>query len=357
MNNPPSSPTSEQTIFPSWFARSPLARALSLAYGAILSCRNALYDYLPFLSRTAPRPVISIGGIRMGGTGKTPVALFVAKYLLSRKYAVAFLSRGYGRNDAELRIVRPMETVPWEQIGDEPWLLHNQLPGSWLGIHANRLKSAVKLAPLLPEQAVFVLDDGFQHRALKRNLDIVCLHESPQEDNLAPAGNLREGASALARAQIALLIGNFENRMLLENHCIDLLQRFPHLKAFAVTQKAGLWVNADDGRTAEAPPLEKPLLVCGIARPERFVEMVRHAGIIPGDSIIFPDHHRYITNDFNKTRELYSNGVITTEKDAVRLKKIGVVPAGTLWYLNMELCFRNEAQEIEFNLLINKHIS
>ena len=96
MKNPPS--PSEPTNFPAWFSRSPAARALAGCFGAAMDFRNTLYDRFPSLSHRADRPVISIGGIRAGGTGKTPVALMIAKYLMSKEYAVAFLSRGYGRN-------------------------------------------------------------------------------------------------------------------------------------------------------------------------------------------------------------------------------------------------------------------
>jgi tetraacyldisaccharide 4'-kinase len=293
----------------------------------------------------------------VGGTGKTPVALMVADHLLSEKFGVAFLSRGYGRNDTGLRIAKPHEKLPWKLIGDEPWLLHDRLPESWLGIHPDRVKSAMALAAQVPERAVYVLDDGFQHRALRRDLDIVCLHAPPENDRLVPAGNLREGPQSLARAQIVLFIGNGAKADALENYGVDLERRFPRLKAFSLIQERVLWVNADNGQTAEAPPLTNPLLICGIARPERFIAMVADAGITPCKNLVFPDHHQYITNDFNKTRELYSNGVITTEKDAVRLKKLGVVPGGTLWYLNIKLRFLNNEREKEFYLLIDKYIS
>lgn len=348
---------SEPTIFPSWFSRSIAARVLSLAYGAVLFCRNTLYDRLPFLSHAALRPVISIGGIRMGGTGKTPVALLVGRYLLSRGFAVAFLSRGYGRNDSTLRIVKPHEKLPWELLGDEPWLLHERLPDTWLGVHSDRRVSAEELAGKIPERAVFILDDGFQHRRLKRELDIVCLHAPPQNGRLVPAGNLREGPGALARARIALFIGQAGKTAFIESHCADLMRRHKGLKAFALVQKPGLWVNAHSGLTADVPPLHGPVLVCGIARPERFIEMVGGAGIIPSRNLVFPDHHQYIANDFNKTRKLYLNGVITTEKDAVRLKKLGVVPEGGLWYLNIELSFPNETGEKHFYSLIDNYLS
>ncbi|MBN1129391.1 MAG: tetraacyldisaccharide 4'-kinase, partial [Chitinispirillaceae bacterium] len=100
----------------------PFARSASSLFCSAVSLRNSLYDHLPFFSRRTPYPVVSIGGIRAGGTGKTPIALLVGRYLLSKGCTVAFLSRGYRRKDRRCRIVAPHETVDWELIGDEPWL-------------------------------------------------------------------------------------------------------------------------------------------------------------------------------------------------------------------------------------------
>jgi len=129
-----------------------LLAATSALYGAALAIRNMLYDRLSLLSHVASRPVISIGGIRAGGTGKTPVAAMIGEYLLSRGIGVAFLSRGYRRKNSSRRIVVPDESAPWSAIGDEPALLHNRFPRSWLGIGANRCKTANLLSPLLPRR-------------------------------------------------------------------------------------------------------------------------------------------------------------------------------------------------------------
>jgi tetraacyldisaccharide 4'-kinase len=328
-------------------------RALSAAYGSVVCARNALYGHLPKLSHRAKRPVISIGGIRAGGTGKTPVALMVGEYLLSKDISVAFLSRGYGRIDRRPRIVAPEEAVSWEAIGDEPGLLHHRLPRAWLGIDANRFRATSRLAPLLPERSVFVLDDGFQHRSLRRDIDIVCVHDSLFDDRVIPAGFLREPCSSLSRAHAVLLIGSAERNDALEKQRALLSERFPNLFAAILHQEMGHWVNAADGQTAAVLPLKNPLLVCGIARPGRFISLVRNAGISPCAEQIFPDHHRYTTNDFSKTRELYSKGVITTEKDAVRLKTLGCVPLEKLWYCTIALRFADEPERERFYSLID----
>ncbi len=338
------------------FGRSFPVRAASSAYGAAVGLRNALYDYFPFLSHAANRPVISIGGIRAGGTGKTPSALMVGEYLLSKGHAVAFLSRGYRRIDRRFRIVKPHETAVWEEIGDEPRLLHDRLPQTWLGIGANRCRAASQLAPLLPEGAVFVLDDGFQHRSLRRDLDIVCLHDSLLNDRLIPLGFLRETADALSRAHAALLIGSDENTEMLKKLRTVLTGRFPGLYCAVLFQEMGLWVNAGTRDTASQPPFRNPFLICGIARPERFIAMARRTGVTPGAELVFPDHHRYVTNDFPETRELYSKGIITTEKDAIRLRTLGVFRSETIWYPTVDMRFAEKTDEGRFHSLIDKSI-
>jgi tetraacyldisaccharide 4'-kinase len=330
--------------------------AASVLYGAVLAIRNMFYDRLPMLSQVASRPVISVGGIRAGGTGKTPVAAMIGEYLLSKDIGVAFLSRGYRRKNFSRRIVVPDESVPWSAIGDEPALLHNRFPQSWLGIGADRCKTASLLAPLLPRRSVYVLDDGFQHRSLRRDLDIVCLHDSFLTDRLIPAGFLREGVSALVRAQIALLIGLPENADALRRQRDLLAARFPHLHAAVMFLEMGCWVNAQDGRRSKLPPLPEPLLICGIARPGRFIDMVKRAGIIPCAKLVFGDHHPYAWHDFQDKRELLIKGVITTEKDAVRLASIAMVPIEKMWYLTIEIRFSDAADEAIMNSLIEKVI-
>jgi tetraacyldisaccharide 4'-kinase len=336
------------------FGRSFPVRAASSVFGAAVCLRNALYDQLPSLSHKAEFPVISIGGLRAGGSGKTPTALMVGTYLLSRGRAVAFLSRGYRRKDHSLRIVKPHETASWDTAGDEPCLLHNRLPETWLGISANRHLAASRLAPLLPEHAVFVLDDGFQHRALKRNLDIVCLHDTLLTDRLIPSGFLREPTGALARAHAALCIGPRETADALQKLRAAIAESFPGLFCAVLFQEPGHWVNAGDSSTASSPPFMNPFLICGIARPERFIAMVRRAGVTPCAELVFPDHHQYTTNDLPELRELYSKGIITTEKDAVRLQALGIADSRKVWYFTVEMRFAGGTDETNFHSLIDK---
>lgn len=335
---------------------SALLASASAFYGAGLAIRNMFYDHLPLLSHAAARPVISIGGIRAGGTGKTPVAAMIGEYLMSKGIGVAFLSRGYRKKNAACRIVSPDESVSWDAIGDEPALLHDRFPQSWLGIGADRFKTASLLAPLLPHRSVYVLDDGFQHRSLRRDLDILCLHESFPTDRLIPSGFLREGVSALARAQIALLIGLPKDTDALLRSRDFLAARFPNLYVAVMFQEMGHWVNMQDNRLSELPPLREPLLICGIARPGRFIDMVRSAGIVPCAELVFGDHHPYSYADFQHRRDLLLKGVITTGKDAVRLRSLDMVPIENMWYLTIEMRFADTTDENAVNSLIDKVI-
>jgi tetraacyldisaccharide 4'-kinase len=322
----------------------------------MVAFRNLLYDRLPGFSKKAACPVISVGAISAGGTGKTPLALLVGEYLQLKGRTVAFLSRGYHRPDRRPRIVAPQEKIDWRLIGDEPWLLHNRLPDTWLGIDARRCRTAAALAKKMPGLPVYVLDDGFQHRALRRDLDLVCLHQAVLKDRMIPAGFLREPVASLNRAGAALIIGSIEECTALERTRDALNRLFPQLPFFILFQEIGDWVNAGTGEKRAKPPSDDPLLVCGIARPERFLAMVRASGITPAAELIFPDHHNFITNDFNKTRELYSKVIISTEKDTVRLCHTGIVTAEKVWYLTIRLRFNADSEKKQFFRLIDKHI-
>jgi tetraacyldisaccharide-1-P 4'-kinase len=136
---------------------------------------------------------------------------------------------------------------------------------------------------------------------------------------------------------------------------LTLSLRFPGLFTAAIFQEPGPWRSAG-GSTSSVLPLKNPLLVCGIARPERFTAMVRNQGISPRAELTFPDHHRYGTHDLGESRELYLDGVITTEKDAVRLAMFSVVPAEKLWYCRITMRFADDREREKFYSLINTRV-
>ncbi|MDD5676208.1 MAG: tetraacyldisaccharide 4'-kinase, partial [Chitinivibrionales bacterium] len=263
------------------------AQVASHAYGALVKLRTLYYDTVQNATRDGGRPAISVGCVHAGGTGKTPTALLIAQTLAAEGYSIAFLSRGYGRPCKQNVIVAPRQQIDWEFIGDEPALLHDAMPQAWLGIGADRLKNAIKLSAQLPQKAVFILDDGFSHRRLRRNLDIVCLPPDPFSDYLIPAGFLREPLQNLKRAHALTFICSESAELPADKNRDKLLQNFPGVKILELKEVIGGWVDLQTGQTAERPPLKAPALVCAIARPERFTGMVERQGIKAASINIF----------------------------------------------------------------------
>jgi tetraacyldisaccharide 4'-kinase len=328
------------------------AKLLSHAYSAAVGARNFAYDSFHFLSQKSDRPVISVGGIRAGGTGKTPVTRLIARHLIDNcGCGVAVLSRGYGRVSGKNIIVRPGETADWRLTGDEPCMLRNDLPEIWLGIGADRSAMAGRLSPLMPERSVFILDDGFQRRQTRRDLDIVCTGEDALDGRLMPAGYLREPPEALSRADIVFVIGAQERIDKLretggrvERYLSTLRRRVgkPGPVTAVLLQYPDCWTNARSGDKAPRPPMDSPAAVVGIARPERFLSMLPQFSIVPSGVHKFPDHHIFKRNDFARVHNVYLQGVVTTEKDAVRLMSPEFSDIRDLWYLKIGLRFADE---------------
>ncbi|NLE00183.1 MAG: tetraacyldisaccharide 4'-kinase [Fibrobacter sp.] len=341
---------------PRWISNSIPAFFLSKIFGQIIRIRNKRFDTGKTRITKVKNPVISIGGIRAGGTGKTPVTLLIAQNLKNLNCPTAILSRGYKRKSEDNLIIPPFQSVSWEQIGDEPAMMHQQLPEAWFGISAKRVISAKQLENCTPPNTVFLLDDGFQHRSLYRNLDIICVDESILEDKLIPVGFLREPADSISRAQIAILSGNEQQLEKLQTLKRTLSSQFSQTSFFILIQKKDCWVEAVSGKRSSVLPYKNPVAVCGIARPERFFEMLHTEEISPYSEIIFPDHHIYTEYDIKQMQKLYSQGLVTTQKDAIRLLNQKVALNSDIWYLKIKLEFENEGSLKRFNKIIEKTI-
>jgi tetraacyldisaccharide 4'-kinase len=319
-------------------------------YWFAVTIRNKWFDLFTSASKKVNHPVISIGGVRAGGTGKTPASILVASLLQKAGYTTAFLSRGYRRNSKELKIVGPCENVDWKEIGDEPAMIHNAIPESWMGIYADRVTAAVELQKKISQKTVFLLDDGFQHRKLRRNLDIVCLHENAFDDKLIPQGYLREPLGSLKRAHAAFLIGDPQKTTHLK---LLLEKKYPILELFELLYKPRGYVHAKSKKHSEKLPFDSVTALCGIARPERFFNTLKQDGLTLQKEIVYPDHYQFRKDEIQSFHELYSHGLVTTEKDAIRLLDNKVASDGDFWYLKMELCFSSEDSLHRFNKLLN----
>jgi tetraacyldisaccharide 4'-kinase len=286
----------------------PFLAPLVPLYATATLLRERAYDHRLIGPSELQYPVISIGNLAAGGSGKTPLVIRLAHLLRQRGITVDVLSRGYGRTNKATLQVDPQGTA--DNYGDEP-LLIARTAGIPVYVGRSRFDAGVMAEQNLSntsERVIHLLDDGFQHRQLARSLDIVLVNRGDLTDSLLPAGDLREPFSALHRANI-LAIRQDEQEILSE------LRRQKFLQP--------VWLV---NRSVTIPSLEGTVLAfCGIARPDDFFASLRIRGIQLAAQIGFPDHHHYKSQDANRLRELArrykASSFLTTEKDLVRLDK------------------------------------
>jgi tetraacyldisaccharide 4'-kinase len=303
-------------------------RPLSLLYGsaaAIDRRRKQARQYQSLL------PVISVGNISVGGSGKTPLVITLAEHLQSR-WSVLVLSRGYRRESNDELVWIPGEPFPDpSQFGDEPSLIARSLTHGAIAVGANRASLLKQIEPRFPG-AVVLLDDGFQHHRLARDLDIVIVDDRTVEHPiLLPAGDLREPLKALGRADILLATSD---------RAMELAHHWKHDTASIFRIRyipRGL--RSWDG-SSQPTPDDPMLLVSGIARPERMRQSLHDAGVIPIAHFRYEDHYRYTTADAHHLQvELKRAGVryiVTTGKDAVKLERFPEL-AGALVVLDQKV--------------------
>ena len=275
---------------------------LSAFYGAVTDVKNSLYDRRIFKAYRLKYPVISVGNLSIGGSGKTPFVIKLGELLLDHGLAIDVLSRGYRRKTKGVLQVDPGGIAA--TFGDEPLLI------------ARRLKCAVVVGALRydagrwaeehiktgEKRRIHLLDDGFQHRQLARDFDIVLLTQEDIADSLVPGGRLREELPALARADAVVAMDGTS------------LDGLP-------LESKHLWQAT---RRIELPSVSGPVIAfAGVARPNRFFEELRHSGIDVKHEITFRDHYRYHSSDVRNLLRLRERQkavtFMTTEKDAVNL--------------------------------------
>lgn len=309
---------------------SPAAAALAWAYRGALTARNWLYRGGILRSRTVGCPVVSIGNLTVGGTGKTPAVELAVQTLQELGHRPAVVSRGYRRKSRGVQVVADVASIrlEGEDAGDEPFLLARRLPGVPVVVGANRA-NAVALAQERFGVTAIVLDDGFQHRTLEKDLEIVMVraHRPWGNGRLLPAGPLREPLGALARAHLVVSAGAAVVEDAAE--VIAAVERYapgtPVLRARYVPVEC--W-EAQRVRAIPFAQLADARLVAfaGIASPSGFQATLRELGVRVEALAVFPDHHWY------RERELAAlelraaapgiEGLVTTEKDWVRLRPL-----------------------------------
>lgn len=299
--------------------RSPWQRLYAAAHGL----RRTYYRRR---CRRLPRPVVSVGNLHWGGTGKTPLVAAIARHLTGRGLAPAVLSRGYGGRGRGVQVVSTWREGPLLgplRAGDEPVLLAGEAPGAAVVVGSDRHRAGLAaLERLDPPPDLFLLDDGFSHLRLARDLDLLAF---PAEDpwgggRLAPGGRLREPLAAAARAHAALLTGAGADGEAVAALARGLAAYGFSGPAFAAPTRTG------PARLATGEPLgrgARVLLVAAVARPGSFRTAAEAQGFTLAGELLFRDHHAYPEATCRRIvrtlRRTGAEAVLTTGKDRVKL--------------------------------------
>jgi tetraacyldisaccharide 4'-kinase len=302
---------------------------LDSLYGQVMRVRRRRMERRPQRQRRLSKPVISVGNLSMGGTGKTPVVAAIAQWLVDAGHRPSILTRGYGRADAVDGVVVIDSMTAVDQAGDEPMMLARQVPGATVCVSPDR-----HLGGVLAEKlgcTVHVLDDGFQHLDLARDLDILVttVGEIPN-GRVIPAGRLREPKDAAARAHFLVVTDATAGAAASEAWALGVSLSCGSLRALGTPAPVP---GSRSPLPGLVPPGSKVLAVAGIANPDRFAASLRDAGHNVVESMTFADHHRYSAKDLEaieaKLKNSGAEAVFTTDKDAVRLE--GMSPSFPLY--------------------------
>ncbi len=316
-------------------------RPLSFLYDRIVGVKNSLYDRGVFEAYKAPVPVISIGNLTVGGTGKTPLTDFCLKHLVKAGKKVAVVSRSY-RADAEAPCwVDVSHPFGARYYGDEPLLLAQANPDVAVFVGSTKWRTA-EYAASKDKYDVLIVDDGFQHRKLQRDLNIVILDATETLVNyeVVPEGRARESWAGLERADLILLTKcNLAEEANLKALEVKLPKNKEILYFGYDIQK--FWNQKDlEYKTREDMQGKKLFLVSAIARPDVFEKMLREIGEVSKKSIHYRDHHQYTDGDVRHIVEEFEKSqcdyLITTEKDAVKLRPL-MPKAPVLWSASLEV--------------------
>jgi len=306
-----------------------VGRPFSPLYGLAMKGRAAMYKKGVFHRHRLPVPVISVGNLVLGGTGKTPTIRHLAEFLQGRGHRPAIISRGYGgKAGGKVNLVSDGQSLLLspEEAGDEPYMLADALPGVPV-LTGKRRIFPCRQAVEEHRADILLLDDGFQHLAIRRDIDIVLFDGSHLAGNsrIFPGGVLREPVSALSRCDAFLITGiTGQNRATAERFAGLLKNRFALKPVFFAALDTCRVRCPDQSRGEELPAEEVFFAFCGIANPSRFAESLASMGILPSGFLTLPDHVRYSQHLMNDIcQQASSSGawqLITTRKDYVKIK-------------------------------------
>lgn len=346
---------------------SPILFPLSLLYGLIIYVRNRLYDYQILKSNHFNIPLISVGNITVGGTGKTPHIEYLVD-LLKSEFKVATLSRGYKRKTKGFILATTESTD--REIGDEPKQIKQKFPEIDVAVDANRTNGINQLTAHNKDLDVILLDDAFQHRKVSANLSILLIdHSRPiDKDFILPYGNLREFASEKKRANIIIVTKSPKDLKPIDRRIIfNELNPYPFQHVFFTTFDYGkfqtMFNNSKDIDSKSFEDFEI-LLVTGIANPRPLKEYIAENISKKIQVLEYSDHYDYKESDFKHIEQSFNSInsnekiVITTEKDAMRLQKFSNIANNlkdAFFYIPIQVKFLNNRTD-DFNQQIIEYV-
>jgi tetraacyldisaccharide 4'-kinase len=320
----------------------------AILYGFITSIRNFLFDKGILKSTSFDIPVIAVGNLSVGGTGKTPQIEYLIR-LLSDRYKVATLSRGYKRKSEGF--VLASATSNAEIVGDEPFQFYQKFPNIQVAVDADRTNGITQLLSQNEKPQVVLLDDAYQHRKVKAGFYILLssYDDLYADDFMLPTGNLRESRSGANRANIIIVTKCPKDLSSEEQEQIRL-----KLKLTCSQQIYFTYIDYDDFIYSKEGKIavneiknESKLLLAGIAKPTPFFDYLKNEN---DECLTFPDHHHFSDEDLETILNKAQNKkIITTEKDYVRLKDSKLI--SHLYYLPIKSTFINHQQNFDATVL------
>lgn len=336
----------------------------ALLYGFVMFARNKFYDWGFLKSASFDIPVISVGNLTVGGTGKTPHVEYLIR-LLSPKFKTATLSRGYGRKTSGFRVVG-LKT-PVLEVGDEPVQYRQKFKNLLVAVDENRVHGIKNIRQNNPEIQAILLDDAFQHRAVKPGLSILLtdFHNLYTDDYPLPVGKLREFRSAAKRADIIIVTKNPKILSPITVRQInEALKPKPHQQLYFSYIKYGDLTPMQRNSSASLPEkISSALVFAGIANMYPLIEHVKLM-INTVEVLEFGDHHNYTNHDLQKIKDKFEDIftrnkiIITTEKDAMRLgfpEAPAILADLPVFFIPIEIKIHREFREA-FNDQIEEYV-
>ena len=316
----------------------------AVLYGFITGIRNFLFDKGILKSYSFDIPIIAVGNLSVGGTGKTPQIEYLIR-LLSPKYKVATLSRGYKRNSEGF--IMANFTSSAAILGDEPFQLYQKFKNIQVAVDVDRKNGIEQLISQTEKPDIILLDDAFQHRKVKAGFYILLTAYGDlfSDDFMLPTGNLRESRSGAKRANVVIVTKCPENLSLDEQNRIKIRLSVPSNQElyFSFTEYDEFIYSEDKNREVSDIRNVDKLLLAGIAKPDSFFAYLQSKN---GLKLEYPDHHHFTENDILEiNNKSYNKLIITTEKDYVRLK--GKLPSQQLFYLPIQSSFIAESENFD----------